>query len=514
MYKVMAVRDDVLEQSEVINQIQNAHCVEFTCETAENDNICDLIESTSPDIAVVSLSAVLAAKNEFADIKSDTQYLVVYDSFKDNFSDGECVLKHWGAFDIQGDENIVERIAAMINQLKSARAKENFEKMVIREAERVKPIIREQFFKEFILGVGNTEEVFKIYCQTFNVSPNQKVYMLLFRPEQELGFEDAFFLKNIIESHIGMDNIIMSTVLTDHILVVSSLMNSAKVSAILRKLEKVFAKYYDYSITTVYSGLHPICETPEMYKKMKKSMEYCFYTDNSHIVSAEDIVIDGNEVALEPNYGAIERAVKSADGEKMQLLLHDFFKDVERSKAEPAVAKTYCLELYVCIIRCCEVEKIDKYMKGIMELQEFKTLSEISGYILNIAKEIVQSNSPKHTKLYSTLINNTMDIIEKNIGNEHLSLRWIANNILYTNVDYLGKLFKKEIGENFSHYVMEKRMELAKRLIIEGKKDRIYEVAEKVGYGSNSQYFSQVFKKYTGVSPLEYKEYARASSTG
>ena len=50
---------------------------------------------------------------------------------------------------------------------------------------------------------------------------------------------------------------------------------------------------------------------------------------------------------------------------------------------------------------------------------------------------------------------------------------------------------------------------MAKDLIIEGKKDRIYEVAEKVGYGSNSQYFSQVFKKYTGVSPLEYREFAR-----
>ena len=88
-------------------------------------------------------------------------------------------------------------------------------------------------------------------------------------------------------------------------------------------------------------------------------------------------------------------------------------------------------------------------------------------------------------------------------------MRWLAGTILYTNVDYLGKLFKKETGKNFSHYVMEKRMEMAKDLIIEGKKDRIYEVAEKVGYGSNSQYFSQVFKKYTGVSPLEYREFAR-----
>ena len=36
--------------------------------------------------------------------------------------------------------------------------------------------------------------------------------------------------------------------------------------------------------------------------------------------------------------------------------------------------------------------------------------------------------------------------------------------------------------------------------------------AEKLGYGANSQYFSQVFKKYTGLSPLEYKESVRLTS--
>ena len=110
---------------------------------------------------------------------------------------------------------------------------------------------------------------------------------------------------------------------------------------------------------------------------------------------------------------------------------------------------------------------------------------------------------------FSTLISDTLELIDKNLGNEELSLRWLAGSILYTNVDYLGKLFKKEVGENFSHYVMKKRMEMAKSLIIGGEKDKIYEVAEKVGYGTNSQYFSQVFKRYTGVSPLEYKEFSR-----
>ncbi len=511
MYKVMVVRDALLDRFEIPSRLMRAHCVEFTADVADG-GLCSSVLKTKPDVLVISRKC-FDENSAFLPIDIlHIHCMVVYDSFGEDTAglpDNVCT-----AFDVQSDEDIVSAVSGLINRIKSVRAKENFAKMVIREADRLKPIIREQFFKEFVLGVGNTDEIFRIYCTTFNMSPNCRAHTFLFRPECEIGFDDYFFLKNIVEGHIGTDNIIVSTIVKDHILVVSGMQNGTKVSAMLHKMSKVFEKYYSYRITTVYSGLHALHETAQVYEKLCKALDYCFYTGDGAIVCAEDIATDASYVSLEPNYGAIERAVRTADCEKMQMLLYDFFKDIERAKAEPALAKTYCLELFVCIIRCCEVEKIDKYMKGIIELQELKTLKEIKDYILRVANEIIGSGSARQLRIYSSLINSTMDIIEKNIGNENLSLRWIANNILYTNVDYLGKLFKKEIGENFSHYVMEKRMEMAKNLIVEGKKDRIYEVAEKVGYGSNSQYFSQVFKKYTGVSPLEYKEYAKNLGAG
>lgn len=502
------MRDELLDRFEIPSRLTKAHCVEFTAEVAD-DGICSSVLRAKPDVLVMSRKC-FEENSSFLPIDIlHIRCIIVYDSFGEDALGLEDDI--YTAFDAQGDEPIVSAVSGLINRIKSVRAKENFAKMVIREADRLKPIIREQFFKEFILGVGNTDEIFKIFCTTFNMSPNCRVHTFLFRPECEIGFDDCFFLKNIVEGHIGTDNIIVSTVLKDRILVVSGMINDTKVSALLHKLSKVFEKYYSYRITTVYSGLHALHETAQVYKKLCKALDYCFYTGDGAVVCAEDIAQNRDCAPLEPNYGAIERAVKTADCEKMQMLLYDFFRDIERAKIEPALAKTYCLELLVCIIRCCEIEKIDKYMKGIMELQELKTLKQIKEYILRVASEIIGSGATRQLRIYSSLINSTMDIIEQNIGNEHLTLRWIASNILYTNVDYLGKLFKKEVGENFSHYVMEKRMEMAKSLIVEGKKDRIYEVAEKVGYGSNSQYFSQVFKKYTGVSPLEYKEYAKNS---
>lgn len=386
---------------------------------------------------------------------------------------------------------------------------EKFEEMVISEAERVKPIIREQFLREYILGIGDTYEIFNIYCKTFGVDAALETRMIILRSADECNYEDLFFIKNTAEQYIGDDNVVLSTTINDHLFIITELLDRAVVTDMLEKVRKTVKKCYGYNVMAVYSAVEHISEAPALYERLKQCMGYYFYSDSDAALYERDINIGESDAAIQPEYGAVEHAVRSGDRDKMNTLLSGFFKTLEKVTPTPAVAKTYCLELYVCIIRCCSVERIEKYMKGIASVQEARTLKEIKSFIENKGFEIADFNAPESNKIYSSLIRDTINIIDDNIENENLSLRWLAGTILYTNVDYLGKLFKKETGKNFSHYVMEKRMEMAKELILEGKKDRIYEVAEKVGYGSNSQYFSQVFKKYTGVSPLEYKEFAR-----
>ncbi len=106
---------------------------------------------------------------------------------------------------------------------------------------------------------------------------------------------------------------------------------------------------------------------------------------------------------------------------------------------------------------------------------------------------------------YSKLIHLVIKQIHENIANEELSLKWLASKVLFMNEGYMSKLFLKETGEKFSHYLTRIRMEKAKELLIDD--NRVCEVARQVGYGNNPQYFSQLFKKYTGFTPSEfYKE--------
>lgn len=68
---------------------------------------------------------------------------------------------------------------------------------------------------------------------------------------------------------------------------------------------------------------------------------------------------------------------------------------------------------------------------------------------------------------------------------------------------YITAVFKEKLGVTPSRYVLEKKMELARRLMSQERGLLLREVAQRVGY-SDQLYFSKVFKNCTGMSPSSY----------
>ena len=98
-------------------------------------------------------------------------------------------------------------------------------------------------------------------------------------------------------------------------------------------------------------------------------------------------------------------------------------------------------------------------------------------------------------------VRQAMEYIRRNLDME-LSRTQIAEAI-YLNPEYLSRLFKRETGSSLSDYILTEKMRVAQTLLADTSVP-VSLVASKVGY-SNFSYFSQVFKKYTGVSPGEYR---------
>lgn len=97
------------------------------------------------------------------------------------------------------------------------------------------------------------------------------------------------------------------------------------------------------------------------------------------------------------------------------------------------------------------------------------------------------------------------DYVNTNYMNEALSLQYIADHVLYRNADYIGRVFSHAMGQKFSMYLLKVRMEHAKDLMASRADLRGYEIAEQVGMGANPHYFSQMFRKYTGLTTKEFR---------
>ena len=96
--------------------------------------------------------------------------------------------------------------------------------------------------------------------------------------------------------------------------------------------------------------------------------------------------------------------------------------------------------------------------------------------------------------------------VNTHYADEALSLQYIADKVVYMNADYIGREFTRAVGQKFSTYLLGVRMEHAKMLMRSDPSLHSYEIAEKVGLGKNPHYFSQLFRKYTGLTPKEFRK--------
>lgn len=129
-------------------------------------------------------------------------------------------------------------------------------------------------------------------------------------------------------------------------------------------------------------------------------------------------------------------------------------------------------------------------------------------YLMSISYE--QSRDMLQQK-HDQLINDIRNYLADNIQDFDLSLESTADRFQLS-AGYLGKLFKSATGVNFSHYLIDLRLNEAAKLLIETSLPA-KAICEKIGM-TNVTYFSTLFKKHMGLSPIRYREKIQKDSPG
>lgn len=121
---------------------------------------------------------------------------------------------------------------------------------------------------------------------------------------------------------------------------------------------------------------------------------------------------------------------------------------------------------------------------------------------LKLEEVMVLSHEQKN-ETYSDAVIKAMNFIRKKYTEEDLSTGSVAREVNLSS-SWFSTKFKEEVGIGVADYINSVRIEEAKKLFDAGDL-MIYEISEKVGFTS-SQYFSKIFKEYTGITPNQYRK--------
>ncbi len=187
------------------------------------------------------------------------------------------------------------------------------------------------------------------------------------------------------------------------------------------------------------------------------------------------------------------------------------FTNQKLLSASRDVVTTVYIDILLSIHRVMKLKGIPSvYLNNFGDLNfmseiEHKALNELYEYAVQCIKEIDHSTNKSGNVIDMESI---VQYIRLHFA-EDLSLDALAEKYC-TTPQYLSKRIKQYLGINFLDYLSSLRIEKAKELLASGSKG-INEIFEECGFISRNT-FLRVFKKYTGVSPSEYRKNAKGNS--
>lgn len=223
------------------------------------------------------------------------------------------------------------------------------------------------------------------------------------------------------------------------------------------------------------------------------------------VVFPEDLQGDHK---FEPDRAMIERFAEAVLGKKEEIsieLLDNFMHELEKKQIflSGDVRHTYYSLNH--IIKGAEqaLHLTDNMQEDDEETDFFEqaeTFAEMNQYL---QKRLISLFEDGESQKSAYAVKKVMDYIWDNYGDSSLSIKTLADHVYLTST-YLSNVFKKSTGITIGQYLVDVRIDKAKRLMKEPKL-KFYEVASMVGY-KDANYFAKIFKKKTNMTPSEYKE--------
>lgn len=244
------------------------------------------------------------------------------------------------------------------------------------------------------------------------------------------------------------------------------------------------------------------------YRSAKEAVAYRFILPQSALILQEDIA--GIQLAYKPlqekTYRELIEAVEENKPEHIVQSVHRVFAEFVEERFSPEAIKTAIVQYVAAVIKSIrEFEGNDQNLGTVEAIIGWHDHNITWTGLRQLLEQFMREAAEMLSGLYRTAgqrgIYKVKSYVDHNF-HKNINLKSIAAQF-YMNSAYLGQLFKKSYGVYFNEYLLQLRIDEAKKLLKQGDL-RIYEIADRVGFNS-ADYFVIQFEKLESMTPTEYR---------
>lgn len=417
-----------------------------------------------------------------------------------------------------------DQIIRILRELQESILSEKSGKVYVSKAMPVNhvPLHKEKLFKDMLLGVIRTkQEIFDQLETNKLIFPEKRLVSLIIEVDDASIYQKYgesphlldYSVLNILEEVLSSYAYghVVSLQLKQFIAVLSLRMKGNEESFesleeltgnIRMTLRKYLSTSVSIGISEIYNGYEHI---QQAYREAKEAVRFAFiYPRGTNIYYRDICSMSSQETDdLSAEMKSIEKAFADGEIADIKQALELLTGEISRNHK---LTRELLMGISFTIFYLFQsfVENYQLTEKGILTKDMYDRISKMSlkvdfiDWINELKVRMTRQLVDNHESMRVYL---TKQFINKNYK-EELSLEKVAE-YLQLSPSYLSNLFKKETGQNFIDYVTEVRIGRAK-FLLKTTDLKISEIAREAGYG-DEYYFSKVFKKNVGESPLKYR---------
>lgn len=416
-----------------------------------------------------------------------------------------------------------EFISAVKKSIELAKA-EHENHQIVSEFQKRLPILQNAFFKELLHEQEyNQNEIrhdldflgIKLFKNGFFA-----VASIMLKASEKQNEKNFFLFHCFVEKFIDDYNaasilpFIIRESLTEYIIIFNYTAPYENVFEFLNSLSKSLSEATQSSLQIALSEQkNAITELHKLYIQVKYIMSQNYYFSKlNDIITYENLDAKSasfsfKQLELSNMYDDIREIIFSSGTEPLDKFINKLFDNDYSLYSDIYVKNILSITIMTLQIILNDIKKsisdiiIDDYML-FEKIKYCSTIHDIKNWIYNILNFTRQELIKQSSSEYYTIVNKIKDFIRKNY-HMPITIEAISSGV-YLSPKYANKIFKNIENMTIFDYLTDYRMNAAKKML-QNTDNKLYTIASSIGY-KNVSHFCLTFKKYTGMTPNEFRQ--------